>query len=712
MDNGGGRTLRQRSAAFVGDVAGRVMSAASGALWTAAEVAAATVGATAATVAESYAKARGSGAGSGLQRITGGTLRGGEDADGFGAPPVEDESLAKLREAAKTDPVARALLASQETRGLTYWEPDNWYLSTPTTEDRPGPLNRLSFDALRAMSRTPFVSPILHEYERQLAMFARQQPTREAVGFDIVMADAEAKPKSRDKARIRDLLDFTTKCGFWTAEQEMSRFHSPFSRFLRSMATNLITYDGAPIEVIPAALSQVATGTKLGQLAGRVPAAFQALAGNTIRMIPPRRNEGGRPGYRVFDPDAPAFAQVWQSRVYGQWAPRHMAYVSLRPRLDFESHGYGWPFFEELVDVVTWLLWGAQYNSAQFKSGMLGNGMFIYKAKLKPEQFASFKTHFQALMTGVTNAHRVGFINLQDEKDDFKFDNLGRQSNRDGEYMEWTRYLIQLACAIAGVDPMGAFGMMMGAEGQSTSLNSPSPDSRSKISWAKSIPHILIEIEHAMNTHIYGPLTDGQFKIVFRGLEEEQEAARMARLKSQLEMGYTFDEVRAEADMEPLGPENGGDLVGNAHWMQWKLAQGGGEGMPGEGEEGGGMPGGGGGDEDEGEEMRGAPGGPRGEEGDEGEDDGEEGDDLPPAPPPPARKVPRKEIDAAREALRALGKAHKGAVPLARAMGRRGASVSPRGQGAAGRGAALPVPAGGVRCFVYDPSGSGPTQAE
>ena len=442
--------------------------------------------------------------------------------------------------------------------GLGQWEPQKWYHQRPPDEDTPGPMNRLSFGSLRLMGSTAFISPIIHEIERQVSIFAQPRPNRDAIGFDVELTDSESKAKGADKKRVAELIRFTQNCGWWTNENMLSRRRAPFVRFLRLAATNLSLYDGAPIEVIH------------DKAFGRVPAAFQAVAGNTIRMVVPHRDETGAIDN---DPDAPAFCQVWRNQIWREWSAREMAYVSLRPRLDFESHGYGWPPLEELVDVVTYLLWLVQYNAMQFRQGLLGNGLITVKGNFSASQWDAFQDYFQQLMTGVTNAHRVGFLNLPGKEDEFKFDTLGRQTNRDGEYMPYMRLLMQIACAVYGIDPLAAYGMLMGPEGQSQTMGAHDPSKRADISWAKSIPHIMVELEYALNTHIFNPMTAGEFSLRFRGMDEELESARYDRQKKMLEVGATFDEIRAENDWPELGPENGGHLVANSQWMQWKLAQ-------------------------------------------------------------------------------------------------------------------------------------------
>jgi len=390
-----------------------------------------------------------------------------------------------------------------------------------------GTTGGLSYETLRALSRTPIISAIIQTRVNQVAEFARPQPDRYSAGFVIRLRDSQAEVEDHHKEQIAVLTEWLLTCGDpdvigWTT----------FESFIRAITRDSLCFDQCCFEIVRDE---------------ERPVAFKPVDASTIRRATPSQEEIKK-GHR--DVENLAFVQVLENRIVAQFEKDEMCWGVRRPRTDLGSNGYGFPELEEVAPTVIDMMRAKAYNSSNFTHGLHLSGILAVKSKMSPALFRAFRREFYSMLQGPNGAKKTPIIQLDPEsKEEVQSVNLSN-SNSDMEYSQWLNFLIKEICALYQMDP-SELGYLYGNEGQSNSLNSSGPSDRIKFSKEKGLRPLLRALETWVNRWVVYPLAP-HLELSFVGLDVQSEEKRLENLSKRVRSIMTINEARAVFDLAPI----------------------------------------------------------------------------------------------------------------------------------------------------------------
>ena len=226
---------------------------------------------------------------------------------------------------------------------------------------------------------------------------------------------------------------------------------------------------------------------------------------------------------------------------------------------NIRKNGYGTSELETLVEIITWILWGMQYNGNFFSQGSQPKGFINVKnSNISNSTLNEFRQAWTQTMRGVQNSHRVPVINGID----LEWIDL-QKNNRDMEFNDWLKFLIIIGCAVYRMDPLELGfqfkdqAQIFGQDGQKTRLQH---------SREKGLKPILIFLENIITEYLVSEL-DENFEFAFTGIEVEDEEAQVELDKKKLEGGMVaMQDIFKKYSGREFDPEN--DIILNQVYQQ------------------------------------------------------------------------------------------------------------------------------------------------
>lgn len=360
----------------------------------------------------------------------------------------------------------------------------------------------VSFHTLRKMAKVPLVRSIIETRVEQVAAFCEPQSDKYSTGFVIrrkksLFGDDEEKVNEKDKRTIEFLTNFILNGGVAS-----SAWHADsFDTFVRKIVKDSLALDQMGFEVVRN------RGGKLHE--------FFAVDGCTLRIADSYDDET----YQQKDKQAvqgyfPSYVQVYQSQIKAEFYPWELCYGIRNPTTNIYNNGYGESELEDLVSIVTSMLWADQYNSNFFRVGSAPKGILKISGDVSEQRLAEFRQQWMAQMAGVLNSHKLPV--LQADKMDFINTNV---SNRDMEYSKYYEFLIKLTCALYKLDP-SEIGFPMSGSAESKPLFEGNNAERIQYSKDKGLRPLLKFIQAKVNKYIISQLNP-DFEFVFVGFDAE-----------------------------------------------------------------------------------------------------------------------------------------------------------------------------------------------
>lgn len=184
-------------------------------------------------------------------------------------------------------------------------------------------------------------------------------------------------------------------------------------------------------------------------------------------------------------------------------------------------NGYGRSELEDLVEVVTWMLYGDSYNGKFFSQGSAPKGLLKVSGNVNSGRLQEFKQQWGAMMAGVGNAHKTPVI----ESDKMEWIDM-QKSNRDMEFQKWQEYLIKIACSVYKISP-DEIGFTVGSGTARVSVDTgKSIAEKLAFSKDKGLRPLLKFIEAKINKYIINPL-DQNYEFKFMGMDSEDEKTQV-----------------------------------------------------------------------------------------------------------------------------------------------------------------------------------------
>jgi hypothetical protein len=453
------------------------------------------------------------------------------DEDDDGAQPSENTpATAAMHPSEIGDPTA-------EPKAL-FWDPFS-VIDALGYKERP---SSISYSTLQAMVfRMPILQAIIKTRTDQLASFSMPQEDKFQTGFRIQLRDRKAAPSRASEKMSKEITNWMMTTGK-VADEATPNARDNFETFLRKITRDALTYDQMGFEV--------------REDRGHKPFDFYAVDGATLRIADTTKL------HYQGNPDETRYVQIYDGLVTAEYGADQLCFGIRNPVTDIRNQGYGVAETEMLITTVTSLLWSWDYNQKFFSQGTSSKGIINFKGAVPERQLRAFRRHWYSMVAGIENAFKTPITNAEG----LEYIKL-QESNKDMEFSAWFDFLIKVACAIYGMDPL-EINFKYGDSGGASSMFESNNKQKLANSKDKGLQPLLRFIAHRLSSYLVHRI-DEDFEFAFVGLDAAS-PEELADLNTKLVSSYkTVDEVRAEEDLPPL-PDGEGEVILNPVWMQNK----------------------------------------------------------------------------------------------------------------------------------------------
>lgn len=419
----------------------------------------------------------------------------------------------------------------------------------------------LSFSVLRRMGDIHIVKSIVSTRVEQIMNFMDFSEDEQKEGFTIrkkksLFSTGDEKLTNEDKKKISKIVDFLEKGG-WTDKWDNV---DSLQEFVSKIMSDSLTLDQLAFEMVRNRMWELQK--------------FRAVDASLIRFldsVDPRQREGFEQ-YR-FKGHLPRYCMVWEEMILHNpitkepilYYPWELGFGIRNKTSDVRRNGYGVSELETLVNIITWILWGFEYNALFFSQGSQPKGFInIKNPNISNSTLQEFRQAWTQTMAGVYNSHRTPVINGID----LEWVDLQKLSNRDMEFNEWIKFLIIMTCSVYRIDPselgfnFKESQQIFGQDGQRERL---------KHSREKGLKPLLIFLQGIITKYIVSEL-DENYEFAFTGIEVEDEEAQVKLDSEKLSSGMvSMQDIFKKYNGRDFDPEK--DIILNQVYQGMKQAE-------------------------------------------------------------------------------------------------------------------------------------------
>jgi hypothetical protein len=417
----------------------------------------------------------------------------------------------------------------------------------------------LTYGTLSAMSKTPIINAIIKTRKNQVAAFCESQSDKYTTGFVVRKRNRtgnDAKMSLSEHKRADKITESILNCGWsnkWGADD--------FDAMIRKLVQDSYSFDqycfeviedrrGFPQEMIAVDAATVRISESYDD------EAFQEEIERRRRMI---TTKGDLMGVKKFG-YYPSYVQVIDNVIQTEYYPWELCFGVRNPTSSIYSNGYGVSELEELMVVITSILWGDEYNRRFFSQGSSPKGLLKIKGGVSEPVLQEFKQSWAAMMAGVQNSWKTPVLDGDVDWIDL------HKSNSDMEYGKWQEYLIKISCAVMSIDPAEVNFPLGGGSNDSNPLFGGSNENRLKFSKEKGLYPMLRHLQRRLDKY-WVKRIDPEFEFVFVGMDaltKNEELEMDIKLANNLN---TIDEVRERRGDKPM-KDGKGDYIGSGTYLQ------------------------------------------------------------------------------------------------------------------------------------------------
>lgn len=416
---------------------------------------------------------------------------------------------------------------------------------------------RVSFEVLKKVGDTPIVGSILSTRVFQIQDFLRFTSNDRDEGYTIrrkrsLFEDKQKDISTEDKKTIEKIVNFLESGGMRSKWDMTDDLHD----FVRKVMRDSLTYDQLAAEC---------QRNRRYELIG-----YTAIDASTIRLletIDPRFIEQSKQKYQEKFGYLPRYAQVYQSNILTNpttreqvvFYPWELMYAQRNPSTQMEKNMYGTSEIEVLLDIVTWSLWGLQYNGNFFKQGSNPKGFINIKdGSASMDVINDFRQTWRQMVAGVNNSHKLPiFSGIDLEWVDLQ------STNKDMEFQQWMEFLIIILCSVYTIDP-SELGYQF--QRQSQLFGQQGQKERLQHSRKKGLKPLLVFLEKVITKFIVSEL-NADFEFHFTGVDNEDEVEAVDLVSKKLTAGIVSFESEFEKEMgRPYDPKK--DTILNPAFLQ------------------------------------------------------------------------------------------------------------------------------------------------
>lgn len=417
----------------------------------------------------------------------------------------------------------------------------------------------LSYITLRQMAKTPIINSIIKTRKNQVADFADPQENKYSTGFVIRKKPkfgVEQKMDNQDKKIAYSITDFLLKGGnrgYWDSDD--------FDTFIRKIVEDSLIYDQMTFECIRNRRGKLESFIATDASTFRIADSYFAkdyendfFKRKGVNVWENKKNFG-----KMINGYYPSYVQVYQNIKVNEFYPWELCFAVRNPSTFINANGYGCSELEELINVVTSMLWGDEYNRRFFSQGSAPKGLLRIKGTNNEAALQQFRQQWQSMISGVMQSWKTPVVEADVEWIDLQ------KNNRDMEYTAWMEYLIKLACAIYSIDPT-EIGWDISRPQGSGGLFEGSQQYRLQHSKDKGLYPLLKFLQRKLNKYIVEQINP-DFELVFMGLNGLTIEQELDMDIKKLNSFVTVNEIRQKYEMNPL---KGGDNPNNPTFIQSK----------------------------------------------------------------------------------------------------------------------------------------------
>lgn len=419
----------------------------------------------------------------------------------------------------------------------------------------------LSFDTLRRMGDIFIVRSVVNTRVEQVQNFLHFSVDEQKEGYTIrkkkslFEKDFQNKEiEEGDQGKIEYIIKFLENGGL----NDKWANYDTFQDFGRKIVFDSLTLDQLAFEI---------TRDRGWNLAR-----FRAIDASLVRLLdsvdPRYRDEFERYRFKGY---LPRFCMSWQGQILQNptthesvvFYPWELGYGIRNKSTSIYRNGYGTSELEILVEIITWILWGMQYNGNFFSKGSQPKGFInIKNGNIDNATLNEFRQAWTQTMRGVGNSHRTPIM----QGIDLEWVDL-QKSNRDMEFTEWVKFLIVITCSVYRIDP-SELGFqfkdqtqIFGQNGQHERLNH---------SRDKGLKPLLIFLQNIINHYIVDEMFDGEFEFAFTGIEIEDESKQVELDKKKLDGGMvSMEDIFRKYSGRQFNPDT--DTILNSVYQTAKM---------------------------------------------------------------------------------------------------------------------------------------------
>ena len=419
----------------------------------------------------------------------------------------------------------------------------------------------LSFDTLRRMGDIWIIRAIVNTRIEQIQNFLHFSEDEQKEGFTIrrkkgLFKDDEEKELSKEeKGTIENIVKFLERGG-WTDKWENV---DDLQTFIRKITFDSLTLDQIAFEIVRN------RNWELNK--------FRAVDASLIRFldsVDPKQQEALE-SYR-YKGYLPRYCMVWEEMILKNpttkepilYYPWELGFGIRNKSSNIRRNGYGTSELEILVEIITWILWGMQYNGNFFSQGSQPKGFInIKNANVSNSTLNEFRQAWTQTMRGVQNSHRTPIINGID----LEWVDLSK-TNRDMEFNEWLKFLVIISCSVYRMDPT-ELGFQF--KDQAQIFGQDGQKQRLQHSREKGLKPLLIFLQNIITEYLVSELNE-DYEFVFTGIEVEDEAAQVQLDKEKIEMGaVAMQDIFKKYSGREFDPEN--DIILNQVYQTAQAAK-------------------------------------------------------------------------------------------------------------------------------------------
>jgi hypothetical protein len=407
---------------------------------------------------------------------------------------------------------------------------------------------QLSYNILRRMARTPLVRSVIEVRKDQVAAFSGVSDDEQKQGWTIrkkraLFQKEEKKPTMVELKRCEELINFINDAGHKTNKWK----RDDFDTFLRKSVKDSLELDQMAWEIVR---------NRKGELVE-----FFACDGGTYRITGDWTNENDprNKGKQMINGCFPAYVQLYQSRPIVDFYPWELCFGIRNQSTQLEGNGYGISELEDLIRIVTYILYAEDYNGKFFSQGSNPKGILKVSSNISDSMLNQFRMEWLAMVNGIQNVHRVPIV--QDKE--LEWIDM-QKTNNDMQFEKWQNWLLQILCALYKIAPSElGFDIKSGNGG---GLNGDNTKEKLDFSKQKGFIPLMKFLERNINKFLTSEL-DGQYEFIWTGLIPEDGDKILEGDIKKVTNFETLNEVRVRRNLPKL-PD--GDVILNSTYMQVK----------------------------------------------------------------------------------------------------------------------------------------------